>query len=114
MRAPPMPPLVTLALAAELIARREYEAAFLVLISFGCFLLTGEMLSLVYDDIVIWPDFGGVVSLGHTKSGKRHAAYEASTIFDPLVGKAFEKLSSIRDRHGSGQDFIFSGNFGSF
>ena len=72
------------------------------------------MLSLVYDDIVIGPDFGGVVSLGHTKSGKRHAAYVASTILDPLVGKAFKKICSMRDRHGSGQDFIYSGNLDYF
>ena len=61
----------------------------LILAGFDSFLRTGEMLSLTYSDFVIDDNNRAVIRLAHTKSGQRHAAFEASVIADPLVGMMY-------------------------
>ena len=87
-----MPVLVLLALTWFCVRKRQLGAALLLLTGFDSFLRTGEMLSLTYADIVTDPDDRGVVRLGHTKTGQRHAAFEASVINDPVVGKVYRAL----------------------
>ena len=54
--------------------------------------------------------FGGVISLAHTKVGQRTAAFEASVILDPLVGRLYRKARAAREL-GTGEDFyIFAGS----
>ena len=54
--------------------------------------------------------FGGVISLAHTKIGQRTAAFEASVILDPLVGRLFRKALAAREP-GTGEDFyVFAGS----
>jgi hypothetical protein len=53
----------------------------------------------VLSDIVLDESDTGVVRLGHTKTGRRHAAFEASTINDPLCGRLFRAyLATLPDR----------------
>ena len=61
----------------------------LLLFGFDCFLRTGELLSLTLADVVIGDDNLGILKLAHTKSGQRHAAFEASTLTDPACGRLF-------------------------
>ena len=89
LRAPPMPPIVAVALAWFFVRHNQLGGAFLVLRGFDCFLRTGELLSLTLADIVLSEDDLGVVKLSHTKTGQRHAAFEASTILDPACGRLF-------------------------
>ena len=87
-----MPALVAVALAWFFVRHNQLGGAFLVLLGFDCFLRTGELLSLTLADIVISEDDLGVVKLSHTKTGQRHAAFEASTILDPACGRLFRAL----------------------
>ena len=40
----------------------------------------------------------GIIKLEHTKTGQRHAAFEASAPNDPLCGGLFRKLNGRRSR----------------
>ena len=84
LRAPTMPAVVALALAGWFLGKGYPGAAFLVAAGFDGFLRTGEMLSLTWSDVVV-EGTSGIIRLAHTKSGQRNAAFEASTIIDPLV-----------------------------
>jgi len=92
LRAPPMPAKVLLGLAWYCICQRQVGMAFLLVAGYDAFLRTGEMLSLVLADVNIDGDGRGVVSLGHTKTGRRHAAFEAATLNDPMSGRLFRAL----------------------
>ena len=89
MRAPPMPVEVLLALVWFFVRKGQLGGAVMLALGFDCFLRTGEMLSLILSDINIDDSFTGVVRLSHTKTGQRHAAFEASTINDPLCGRLY-------------------------
>ena len=82
MRAPPMPVEVAIGLAWYFVRMKQLGGALFILIGFDCFLRTGELLSLIIDDLQFNEAGLGVVRLGYTKAGKRHAAFEASTIND--------------------------------
>ena len=89
MRAPPMPVELVLALAWYFVRMGHVGGALVLLLGFDCFLRTGEMMSLIVDDLAFSANGLGVVRLAHTKSGQRHAAFEASTVNDPICGLAF-------------------------
>ena len=78
-----MPVEVAASLAWYFVRMGHLGGALLILIGFDCFLRAGELLSLIIDDLSFNAAGLGVVRLAHTKSGKRHAAFEASTINDP-------------------------------
>ena len=52
------------------------------------------MLSLLISDIALDEHDTGIVRLGHTKTGRRNAAFEASTIHDPLCGRLFRAFKA--------------------
>ena len=107
MRAPPMPAQVAIALAWYFVRAGYVGGAFLILLGFDCFLRTQEMLSLVITDISFGTDGSGVVRLAHTKTGRRHAAFEASTILDPALGLLFQVYCRLLPRNTHGQNYIF-------
>ena len=92
MRAPPMPAEVVLALAWFFIRKGHLGGAVMLVIGFDCFLRTGEMLSLQFGDIVLGSDDRGIIKLEHTKTGQRHAAFEASALNDPACGRLYRAM----------------------
>jgi integrase len=108
MRAPPMPVEVLLALAWYFIRMGHFGGAVLLLIGFDCFLRTGEMLSLVISDVVLDESGSGVVRLAHTKTGQRHAAFEASTINDPVCGKLFRAYQARLPPSTHEEHYVFA------
>ena len=86
-RAPPMPADVCLAAMLFFLWEGDYRGAFLLAAGFDGFLRTGEMTDLRWEDVQIDARGLGVLNLSSTKSGQRHAAFEASVILDPLVGR---------------------------
>ena len=107
IRAPPMPVQVAIALAWYFVRTGQLGGAFLILTGFDCFLRSGEMLSLVIDDVVMDADNRGVIKLEHTKTGQRHAAFEASTINDPACIRLFRKYLRGLPSSTSRQNYIF-------
>ena len=104
--APAMPASAALALAWWFLNKGYSGAAFLIAAGFDGFLRTGEMLSLTWADVVV-EGSSGVIRLAHTKSGQRNAAFEASTIIDPMVVQLY-KLARSRLLPGSSVDsYIF-------
>ena len=113
-RAPPLPGLVVLALIWYLVRRRRYDAAFLVAAGFDGFLRTGEMLNLMNKDVQIGADNLGAIRFAFTKSGQRHAAFESSTVQDPLVGRLFRLHVAHSPQGQDPEAYIFSGSKCSF
>ena len=81
--------------------------AFLILLGFDSFLRTGELLSLIIADVVIDEGETGIVKLAHTKTGQRTAAYEATTISDPLCAQLFRVFLSELPPSTRSQNYIF-------
>ena len=103
-----MPALVTLALILLLVRKRRFDVAFLIAAGFDGFLRTGELLNLKNKDIQIDAGYLGAIRLAFTKTGQRHAAFQSSTILDPLVGRLF-RLHEMQSPHGKDQEaYIFS------
>ena len=65
------------------------------------------MLSLVLSDIVLARDDTGVVRLAHTKSGQRHAAFEASAFNDPICGRLYRALLKSLPTSTSQENYVF-------
>ena len=113
-RALPLPRLVVLALILFFIRKRRFDLAFLMAAGFDGFLRTGELLALTNKDVQIDRNHLGAICLAFTKSGQRHAAFESSTIQDPLVGQLF-RLHVERSPNGRGREnLIFAGSKVSF
>ena len=108
-----MPAVVALALAGWFLGKGYPGAAFLIAAGFDGFLRTGEMLSLTWADVVV-EGTSGVIRLAHTKSGQRNAAFEASTIIDPMVVKRFKLALSSLPAGSSLEAYIFLPNRGKF
>ena len=107
MRAPPMPVKVAISLAWFFVRQGHIGGALLILVGFDCFLRTGELLSLIIEDFTFDDTGSGVVKLGHTKTGKRHAAFEASAINDPVCGLVFRKYLKSLPSNTSRKNYIF-------
>ena len=107
MRAPPMPVEVVLGLAWYFIRMGQIGGAALLVIGFDCFLRTGEMLSLIISDVILDDQGTGVVRLEHTKTGQRTAAFEASTIHDPLSGRLFRAFLASLPAQTSDRNYVF-------
>ena len=85
-RAPPLDPLLCLAIVHSFLEQGDAAGAFLVALGFDAFLRTGELMNLRISDLVFERGgTAGAVRLEHTKSGQRNAASEALTVNDPLV-----------------------------
>ena len=54
------------------------------------------------------------MSLGHTKTGRRQAAYEASVILDSLVGRIYSKMMRSTDLQSVRRRYIFPGSLDDF
>ena len=54
------------------------------------------MLSLIFVDFNIDAHFLGAIRLEHTKTVQRQAAFEATVIGDPLVGRMYSKAKTAR------------------
>ena len=108
-RAPPMPPLVCLGLTAYFVMLGDWEGAFLLAAGFDSFLRTGKIMTLTIGDVLIESVEGlGVIKLAHTKTGQRHAAFEATTVLDPLVAQLWLVVRA-RIPAGSSQNcFVYS------
>ena len=108
-RAPPMPPLVCLGLTAYFVMLGDWEGAFLLAAGFDSFLRTGEIMTLTIGDVLIESvEVLGVIKLAHTKTGQRHAAFEATTVMDPLVAQLWLVVRA-RIPAGSSQNcFVYS------
>ena len=102
-----MPAEVVIGLAWFFIRSGHIDAAFVVVLGYDCFLRTGEMLSLVLSDIVVADDDTGVVRLAHTKSGQRHAAFEASAFNDPVCGRLFRAVLKALPTSTSRENYVF-------
>lgn len=102
-----MPVEVAVALAWFFIRMGHIGGAFLILVAFDCFLRTGELLSLIIRDIRVDAGDTGVVMLAHTKTGQRHAAFEASTFSDPLVGRLYRVFRRMLPRDTHEDHYIF-------
>ena len=107
MQAPPMPVHVSIALAWFFIRSQDFGGAFLILTGVDCFLRTGELLSLISDDVPIGVDGRGAIKLAHTKTGQRHAAFEAATVNDPACGQLFRRFRASLAPNTSGRNHIF-------
>ena len=97
MRAPPMPVEVAIGLAWYFVRMGKLGGASLILIGVDCFLHTSELLSLIIEDMTFNDAGLGVVRLARTKTGKRHAAFEAPRSMIQPAGYLFS-ASSIRTR----------------
>ena len=104
-----MPPLVALGMAWWFIRNQHLGGALLIIAGFDSFLRTGEMLSLTLGDFSIDDDYRGVIKLEHTKTGQRHAAFEASVIADPMVGKLFTLLKRTLAQDTHPDHYLFAG-----
>ena len=82
----------------------------LILAGFDSFLRTGEMLSLTFSDFVIDDNNRGVIRLAHTKSGQRHAAFEAAVIADPLVGMMYRVVKKTLPARTHPDHYIYPGS----
>ena len=109
-RAPPLPALVALGLAHYFASRYEYGAMFLVLAGFDGFLRTRELLSLTWADVTVDGFGGGVISLAHTKTGQRNAAFEASVILNPIVALLFSRAKAGAAPGTASDFYIFPGS----
>ena len=90
-RAPPLDPLLALAVIHSFLEQDDAAGAFLIALGFDCFLRTGEMMGLRISDLLFEKGgTAGAVRLAHTKSGQRNAACEALTINDPMVGRLWQ------------------------
>ena len=107
MRAPPMPVQVALALAWYFVRMGHLGGAFLILLGFDGFLRTGELMSLIIADIKIGDEDTGVVRLEQTKTGQRNAAFEATTINDPLCVHLFRRYLRELSPSTSHRNFVF-------
>ena len=65
------------------------------------------MLSLIISDVIVGGDNTGVVRLAHTKTGQRHAAFEASTFNDPIRGQLFRVVRRSLPGHTHANNYIF-------
>ena len=68
------------------------------------------MLGLTWADIRISPGKGGGISLTHTKSGQRTAAFEASVILDPMVEALHARAKAGRLPGAADNAYIFPGS----
>ena len=107
MRAPPMPVEVVLGLAWYFVRMGQLGGAALLVLGFDCFLRTGELLSLIISDVILDEGDTGVVKLEHTKTGRRTAAFEASTINDPLSGRLFRAFLRSLPACTSSRNYVF-------
>ena len=104
-----MPVEVVLVLAWYFVRRGHVGGAFILLAGFDCFLRTGEMLGLALADVSFGSDGRGALNLGFTKSGKRHGAFEASTVNDPLCGRVFQRVLAGLPSGTSMDNYVFRG-----
>lgn len=83
--------------------------AVLILAGCDCLLRTCEMLSLTVSDVVLGGNDRGIVNiqLGHTKTGQRHAAFEASVLNDPTCGGLFRAVRSCLPQLTRVDHYIF-------
>ena len=102
-----MPVEVAVGLAWFFVRMGHLEGAFIILLGFDCFLRTGEMLSLIFSDIVVAADYRGVVKLAHTKTGQRHASFEASAFNAPVCGRLFRVIRDRLPRNTHMDHYIF-------
>jgi len=107
-RAPPLPAKVCLAIAGFFILEGDWMGAFLVLLSFDAFLRTGELTDLQLGDLS-FSRTSGVVRLPRTKSGQRHAAFEAVVIQDPLVIEMWDKIKDQWPQDSSPSSYVYPG-----
>jgi len=114
LRAPPMPPMVAIAMAWFFVRSGHLGGAFIILAGYDCFLRTGEMLSLTFADVALGANDQGVIKLGHTKTGQRHASFEASALNDPLCGRLFRALVASLPAPVHPDHYIFFPKVGQF
>jgi integrase len=107
IRAPPMPVELLLALAWYFVRERHIGGALVLLIGYDSFLRTGEMTGMAIDDLKFAPDGTGVIRLEHTKTGQRNAAFEASTINDPICGQVYRAFKRSLPSNTHGQNYVF-------
>ena len=81
-----------------------------MLAGFDSFLRTGEMLSLTFADLNVDEEFHGAIRLEHTKTGQRHAAFEASVIADPLVGRMFRAVQRAQPGGTHEDHYVYPGS----
>ena len=67
------------------------------------------MLAMRLSDLTFGSDGRGVVNLGYTKGGKRHAAFEASAVNDPVCGRVFLKVLADLPSGTSMENYVFRG-----
>ena len=103
-----MPASVAVALAWYFVRAGQLGGAFIMLVGFDCFFRTREMLSLTFEDVVLDSLDRGVIKLGHTKTGRRNAAFEASTFNDPLCGRLFRALRASLPKTTHPEHYIFT------
>ena len=103
-----MPALVCLGLIAFFVELGDWEGAFLLAAGFDSFLRTGEMLSLTVEDVLFHPGSElGVIKLAHTKTGQRHAAFEATTVLDPLVSQLWSIVLARLEPNAAPNNFVY-------
>ena len=56
------------------------------MLAFHCLLRTRELLSLTCNNIQLNHNYGGIISLGLTKGGRRRGMEEEVTLDDPHIG----------------------------
>ena len=73
-----------------------------------------EMLSLTFNDIDVDASDRGVVKLGHTKTGRRHAAFEASAFNDPVCGRLYRALLASVPKGTHPDHYLYTPNMADF
>jgi hypothetical protein len=85
-RAPPMLSHIALAIAGLAISIKRVDYAALILLTFHCFLRSGELYTVRPNHITLQSNRTGVIALPWTKVGQQRGAQEMVTIDDPFVG----------------------------
>lgn len=112
-RAPPITSDLVLAMASYHLQKDNFTFGALLLLSFHCFLRTGEALQLKADDFLLGKD-KGIVRIPRSKGGVRRNMVESITIDDPMVIDVLLELFDLKKSlgllrlplwTGSGQSF---------
>ena len=97
-RAPPASACIIRAFVDHLVSTSQITAAFIIALSFHCYLRTGEALALQFRDLQISPS-AGVVTIRAGKTGLRHNINEAVAIYDPIVRQLGELVFHLPHHH---------------
>ena len=100
-RAPPLTRVLVRSMAVFEMENNRLDMTVMLLLGFFCLLRTGELLQLTVNDFCLGHS-SGLVSLKHTKSGRRDNASEFVSFTDIPTLEAVKQLISLRKETNTG------------